>query len=52
MQHGGNLRKLPDDVLENLPDQVPMKLQNTGSAATSEGKRSHEKHVADKTQGV
>lgn len=49
-QHCGNLRKLPDDVLQNLPDQVPMKLQKTDSAATSEGKRSHKKHAEDKRQ--
>lgn len=56
-QHSGNLRKLPDEVLENLPDQVPMKLQKTDSEATSKGKRSHEKrdkygHVKDKRQAA
>jgi hypothetical protein len=49
-QHCGNLRKLPDDVLDNLSDQVPMKLQKTDSAATFEGKRSREKHVEDTRQ--
>jgi hypothetical protein len=56
-QHFGNLRKLPDDVLENLPDQVPVKLQKMDSEATSKGKRKHEKHakygdVKDKRQGI
>lgn len=49
-QHCGNLRKLPDDVLENLPDQVPLKLQKTDSEVTAEGKRSHEKHIENKRQ--
>jgi hypothetical protein len=51
------LRKLPDDVLENLPDQIPVKLQKVEGEATLKEKRRLEKHnkyggVKDKRQGM
>ncbi|PNF39859.1 hypothetical protein B7P43_G02641 [Cryptotermes secundus] len=55
-QEFGNLKKLPDDVLEYLPDQIPVKLQNMDSEAVSK-ERSHKKHnksgsVEVKRQGM
>lgn len=53
-QDFGNLKKLPSDVLEHLPDQIPVKLRDMDSeAASKEGP--HEKHnksgdVKDKRQ--
>jgi hypothetical protein len=43
--------------LENLPDQVPVKLQKMDNEAASKEKRRHEKHnkyggVKDKRQGT
>jgi hypothetical protein len=56
IQDFGNLKKLPDDVLEHLPDQIPVKLQNIDNEAAST-ERSHEKHcksedIKDKRHGM
>jgi hypothetical protein len=56
IQDFGNLRKLPDDVLKHLPDQIPVKLQNIDNEAAST-ERSLEKHsksgdIKDKRQGM
>ncbi|XP_069704485.1 micronuclear linker histone polyprotein-like [Periplaneta americana] len=42
-RHYGSLRPLPDDVLENLPDQLPNKLPKLGSDTVSKREK-HGKH--------
>lgn len=44
LQHFRNLRKLPEDVLENLPDQIPIKRKKMDNDVTSKVKRGREKH--------